>query len=333
MTNPDAIHLPISRHSDETQIVDLAKTIREFSRVSGQPIGKARAEVIHFIGMSPLNVQRRIPGSRPTFEMLDDDRFSITAQPVFFKSLNSICKSLEAGKKQVLIECRIFQANKKQLKFLNQILEQNKAPHLAIQNSRQFNELESNPQKQFVRSSTVILERHPCFSRPVSPENLSKLVKFLSNAKCRTLHAPRVICYPEGLAKIEDAQQKSFLTQAQQVGDLSWHPEIEFLKDGIVFEHIPYIQNNGNIRLNSKITKLTVQESRTVSYESERTDLHLQSPSQKQETVELNMEIADGGGLLIDPNFRTETSRSKKDGVKKLYLITAKILSMSRTPK
>ena len=333
--------LPVERQNaeppvTETRIVDLSRTISTFAKATNTPIEKARAEAIHFIGMSPLNPERRARFSRPTFEMLGNDQFSITATSEFFERLNPICKCLEAGKKQILIDCKIFQVTPTQLRFVNEILETAQGTPPEIDAAPPVSVGPAN-KLQYSRSSTIVRELNPCVTRVVPIARTRKLHEFIQKSKCNRIHSPRVITYPEQQARVEDTSMHPFVVNARKVGQKTWQPEIEFLKNGIVFEHSPSLEPNGNILLKSKITNMQVLDVQTVNYQAGSDDLRLQAPKQKQETVELSLSISDGAGILIDPNFRkpqasNKHSSAKKESLKTLYFISVKTLPIDGEP-
>ena len=76
-----------------------------------------------------------------------------------------------------------------------------------------------------------------------------------------------------------------FVVNARKVGQNTWQPEIEYLKNGIVFEHSPSLEPNGNILLKSKITNMQVLDVQTVNYQAGSDDLRLQAPKQNRKRL------------------------------------------------
>lgn len=332
--------------STTTKSVDLREPIAKFAVARKIPVAEARKQALAFLGLSPGLSTRRFELDEIAFQPTDSDQFDITAHPQFFELLPAMLRSLELGKKQVLIHVHTFAVAPTQSNRINGFIE----PGTATINCTQFPEIvptatsrsmgNDDDSESFVSTTMKVRENLPVTTGHITLQDLAKLEKYVKDSSTANVTiAPTVSVLPGQVAMVNDISLRPFVVGIEAVelrnGIFANQPIIQTLEVGTMM-HLKAIPRNDKIQLiaDIAISKLLDVRSFSFSAAGEKNRQAIQLPKQSVRQVSLSQLLDADRALFIDPNFKRQTKTTDRKGrslevqQKVLFAIRAELIDV-----
>lgn len=315
-----------------TETIDFRETLAKFAEAKALTAAAARIEMLQFLCLTPKRKARRNPNQAPTFELIDVDRFEITARKSFFDNLPGMMRCLENGLKQVAISCQLAYVEPKHANHLNKFLVPGSAqvsssplPAVVPMATAQPAD-KASAAGSFVMTSTVIQQSKPVTSGLISRDDFKTIQRYLRSSQITFEMSPRVTCYPEQSCKIVDGSSQPFVValkseHSQQIGKAVTQPVVQLVPQGTTIQLKPFVVGE-QVRLLSDIAVSKIIDVQTVSYATAGGSAphRIQIPQQNLKQIHLSTLLDGNSILMVDPNFTQIEGQGKQAKEKKLIL-------------
>ena len=304
----------------------LLPPVAAYARVKNLELDDARLQSLEYLGLVRIKdvANQVVDPLKPQVKLLSADRFEVTAPKFYFESLPGLIRSLELGKKTVLVECQIWAVDDTIQQEARKFLIADSIHHIGGQIPQsQIDDpalkMKSGPYEvaSTMRTSTSL----PSTIAQLDQDNFERLHKLVSSRKnCSVRTAPSITMLPGQDASVQDGAHRPFVVGVEKVkGDFvaSYQPMIQTVEDGS-FIKVNCVPVDGSFDMNCTLAFAKVTDVGTAVLEQapQKTggQVTVQTPSQQVREVSVSLNLEEGKVLFIDPYHKETTVSHGKNG-------------------